>query len=332
MEDINTYNQNISNTLQNLNYVKDNASNVYGSDELQKKYDVIKHNEESAVTDYKNSKNLVMNEKVNNWKNLLSVQNDLNKTESQILDKSNQNFSKEFNENMVKLNYINNEITTKNKIILMNQYTSETKELTVRAMKSIILYLVLMVVPLFLTARGFVRPLYGYGAILISGLITFIVVFIQFRRDGESDMLNIINKGKETSTDMARTFIKDVFPKSLVHKCPKKCRPYNPSEEEETPPEPSYDYNHGNEVYLDDSMNKWTEGDVPTIGATLKGFEKIRKGVEPKPYYEGDKHSPTYVCRWKYDPTKMTNMNKGLVFHTKIPCEFFPGYETIAKK
>jgi hypothetical protein len=60
-------------------------------------------------------------------------------------------------------------------------------------------------------------------------------------------------------------------------------------------------------------------------------YQKLGEDAEPKPYYGGASENPKYICRWKDDPTKMTNMNKGLEFKSVIPCEFYPGYETVRK-
>lgn len=331
MTTLDQYNNDVSNTLQNLEYVINNGQSVYGGEDLKQKYNQVLHNESAAVTDYQNQKDLVMEDKIKNWKGLLKEKKNIMDAEKKILNKSKNNYINEFNENMIKLNELDKEISTKNQIIQMNQYNFEKKDLTVQAMQSAILYLVLMMVPLTLIFMGVIRPIVGYGAIFIFGLITLCVILIRFRRDGETDIGDIIKKSEKTSEELSRKFIKDIFPKSFVKECPKRCEPTPSEEEEEEPPVPPYDYNHGNEVWLDNSQNRWKQGDIPEIGATLKGWEKIEKGGQPKPYYGTNDGTPTYKCRWKYDPAKMTNMNKGLVFHTKIPCEFYPGYETIGK-
>lgn len=328
MTDINQYNNKVNTTLDNIEYVIKNGGEVYGGDELKRKYEITKHNESAAVNEYKNLKHLAFNEKLLNWQLLQEARNKVSNMGNDIANMSDSSYTNEFNENIIKLNQLDQEISTKDKIILMNQYTYENKEMITKAMRSALLYLVLMILPFTLILMGNLTPLFGYGFIIVCGIITGIVIIVNFKRDGQESIVNLLEKNSKTAKDLAKNFLKDVFPKSFIKPCPRKC---SQEEEEETPPLPPFDYNHGNEVWLDNSQDRWKNGDIPEIGATVKGWNKIKKGGQPKPFYGPDPQTPTYQCRWKYDPAKMTNMDKGLTFHTRIPCEFYPGYETVSK-
>ena len=136
--------------------------------------------------------------------------------------------------------------------------------------------------------------------------------------------VNIVKKTQDTAKEFTKNMVMNILPSP--RKCPKKCKPRRGRVGSES--EVDMD---GNEVWLDNSENKWESGDVPDVGGDELGYKKLGSDVEPKAYYGGAKNNTQYVCRWNGDSTKMTNMNKGLEFTTTIPCKFFPGYETVSK-
>ena len=142
------------------------------------------------------------------------------------------------------------------------------------------------------------------------------------KNNQDNDVVNIMNKTKNTAKDFARTIVKDIFPKSFIKSCPSKINPKVTVQ---------YNYNNGNEVWLDNSQNMWEEGDIPEIGATKQGYLALGDKAEPSPYYGGDPKTPQYTCKWTDDPAKMTDMNRGTTFTTTIPCEYYPGYKTVSK-
>ena len=315
---------NIQTILQNLVYLKDNAPQVYGSKSLQKIYDIIQHNESSAINDYAREKNEITFKKLYNWLNILIQEKKLSEEDLSILNTSNDDFIKEFNDNIVKINTLDREITTKDKMIEYNQYAYESKVRVVIILRAVALYIFLMYVPLGFIGAKVVSMSTGLIFIFFCALSTIIAILVKLSRTKDIKRTDILNKGAETAQSFVKDVIKDIFPKSFVKPCPERC--VQP-EEENPPPLPVYDYNHGNEVWLDNSNNRWKKGDVPTIGATEEGYLELGEEVEPMRYYGGDKDTPKYTCKWKYDPSKMTNMNKGLTFVSTIPCEYYPGYE-----
>jgi Ca2+/Na+ antiporter len=189
-------------------------------------------------------------------------------------------------------------------------------------MKKIILFLVLMIIPQILMVMGVVTIVNGILFIIVCAIITVVVVFFQMKNNEDTEVVNIMNKTKETAKDFARTVIKDIFPKSFIKSCPWKNNPEKTIQ---------YEHNTGNEVWLDNSENQWVDGDIPSIGGTKQGYLNLGKKAAPMPYYGGDPLTPQYTCKWTDDPSKMTNMNRGTQFTTKIPCEYYPGYKTISK-
>lgn len=320
------YTSSINDTINNLNFVKDNSPDVYGTDELKQREQAANLNQRGHITRYAADKMGTQNNKLQNLQNLLSRQQLLGANGIKILNTEANETVKDFNHNVDKLDRIDREITTKEKIIQINQYYYEKKQMTVSAMKSVILYLALMVVPLILVLMGVVSKLYGFIFIGVCGLITLIVILVRLTKMRNPQLENISKKTKETAKDFTKDLLKDILPKDFLKPCPKRCRPHGSEEEA---PEPEYNYVDGNEVWLDNSQNMWKKGDIPTIGANEEGYLELGEDVEPMRYFKGSENTPEYKCRWKYDPAKMTNMDKGQNFTTTIPCEYYPGYETV---
>lgn len=151
-----------------------------------------------------------------------------------------------------------------------------------------------------------------------------------------NDLVNIANKTRNTAKDFVKTVVKDVFPKDFVKSCPSKVNPKVTVQ---------YDYNTGNEVWLDNSQNVWRDGDIPENILSedsapneedKQEYLALSKKNEPSPYYGGDASTPQYTCEWTSDPAKMTDMSLGpnnpkTRFTSTIPCEYYPGYKTISK-
>jgi len=312
--------------INNLNYVKNNSPDVYGTKNLKNRDIVSYYTKRNAMSGYINDKSASYNSKLLNLQRLLQRENNLATNGLNMLNNESNYTINDFNDNIIKLNRIDREITTKDKIIQFNQYSYERKEMLVSSMKSIILYLALMIVPLMLVLMGVVSRMYGFIFIGLCGLITLIVILVRLRNMRQPELENISKKTRETAKDFTKDLLKDILPKSFLKKCPKRCRPHGSEEEA---PDPEYDYMMGNEVWLDNSQNRWKKGDIPTIGANEEGYDALGEEVEPMRYYGKAADTKQYRCRWKYDPAKMTNMDKGVEFTTTIPCEFYPGYETI---
>jgi Ca2+/Na+ antiporter len=203
-------------------------------------------------------------------------------------------------------------------------------------MKKIILFLVLMIVPVIFMAMGYLSVIIGIIFILVCAIITVIVVFFQMKNNEDNDLVNIANKTRNTAKDFAKTVVKNVFPKDFIKSCPSKINPKVTVQ---------YDYNTGNEVWLDNSQNVWRDGDIPENilnedsapkNANKQEYLALSKKNEPSPYYGGDALTPQYTCEWTSDPAKMTDMsrgpmNRGTRFTSTIPCEYYPGYKTISK-
>jgi hypothetical protein len=310
----------IDSILTNQKYLMSNVNTVYPSFSLANLVSNEQKLEREKIKNIQAQQNDGELQKKINLANLYQDEYNVLSANKKLMDDNQKIYFSDFNENTEKIDQLNNVISTKNKTIQINHYEQSKKDRIIFIMKKIILFLFLMIIPVIFMAMGYISVLLGIVFIVVCAIITVVVVFFQMKNNEDGDVINIMNKTKNTAKDFARTVIKDIFPKSFIKSCPSK---ENPSVQVE------YNYNSGNEVLLDNSQNTWEDGDIPTIGATKQGYLALGEEAEPMPYYGGDSQTPQYTCKWTDDPSKMTNMNRGLEFTTTIPCEYYPGYKTI---
>jgi heme/copper-type cytochrome/quinol oxidase subunit 4 len=271
-----------------------------------------------------------------NLANLYNEQNQVLDISKKLMGDNRNTYNLDFNENVEKIDQLNNIISTKNKIIKINEYEQTKKDRIIYIMQKIILFLILMILPVIFMAMGYLSVIIGIIFILVCAIITVVVVFFQMKNNEDNDLVNIANKTRNTAKDFAKTVVKNVFPKDFIKSCPSKVNPKVTVQ---------YDYNTGNEVWLDNSQNVWKDGDIPENilsedsapkNANKQEYLALSKKNEPSPYYGGDALTPQYTCEWTSDPAKMTDMSLGpnnpkTRFTSTIPCEYYPGYKTISK-
>jgi len=311
--------------------IKDKGQSVYDSDVLSKAFNIANFNEKMSIDEYVSNKKISVDEKIKNLEKILSSEDKLLKENIKYINKSQDKYNQEFNENIDKLEYINKEIMTKDKLIMLNDIDSDQKERTVSVLRSIIIFILFMLIPIFASAINLISLGLCIGIVIFFGIITATVITINYYKSKDIDLAR---KTKDTAKEYAMANITDLIDKinpNFVPKCPARCQKKRPfiGEEEQIMMVKGEDDDF-NEVSLDNADNRWVRGDVPVVGSNYMGYKKLGD-AEPKPYYLGTKSGPSYICRWREDPTKMTNLNKGLKFTTSIPCEYYPGYETVSK-
>jgi len=325
---LNSYKQKVTQMEKDLTSLLNQGNNVY-SNTLINNQRASDNNENNALNNYKDDRRMVTAIKTNNAQEILSKDIYYGKEELRYINDVTEKYEGEFNENVVKLNFLNKELMTKSKMILLNEDEADKKDNINYILKSVAFYLFLMLLPISFIKFGILLRELNIMIIVVSGIITLIVVAVVASRNRD---INLVKKTKQTAKDYSIPILQKIVPKGIIKECPAKCMPKKPVYSEEQV-NPSYGNKNvsGNEVWLDNSTNVWEDGYVPEIGGTKLGYQQLGKNMEPKPYYDGIQKPTKYVCRWKGDPTKMTNMNKGQEFTTTIPCNFFPGYETIKK-
>lgn len=328
------YQRQINSLLDNQKYLMSGVNTVYPSFSLGNLVNKERSAELKSIQEYDKEK---QNQNIQTRLNLAGLYNeqievlDISK---KLLSSNRDTYTSDFNENVEKIDQLNNVISTKNKIIKINEYEQTKKDRIIYIMQKIILYLVLMIVPVIFMAMGYLSIVIGIVFILVCAIITVVVVFFQMKNNEDNDMVNIANKTRNTAKDFAKTVVKNVFPKDFIKKCPAKENPKVTVQ---------YDYNTGNEVWLDNSQDVWKDGDIPENNLNEGSFPnnqpsskkteylELAKKNQPSPYYGGDEFTPKYTCEWTGDPAKMTDLNRGTRFTTTIPCEYYPGYKTISK-
>jgi heme/copper-type cytochrome/quinol oxidase subunit 4 len=316
------YQNQINKLLENQKYLMSGVNTVYPSFSLDSLINSTRKAEYDGIKNYDSQKENVKIQTRLNLANLYNEQNEVLSANQKLIVNNKDIYDLDFNENIEKIDQLNNVISTKNKIIQINEYEQSKKDRIIYLMKKIILFLVLMIIPIIFIAMSFVSIVTGIIFIIICAIITVVVVFFQMKNNQDNDVVNIMNKTKNTAKEFIIPILKDILPDSYVKSCPPK---------DNNKPSVNYENNVGNEVWLDNSQNAWEEGDIPSIGATKKGYLALGEEAEPMPYYGGDSKTAQYKCKWIYDPAKRTNMNRGTEFTTTIPCEYYPGYKTINK-
>lgn len=317
------YKSQIDSILNNQNYLFSEVNKVYPSFSLSNLVSQAQNQERDKIkniTNSKDDKNLAV---TLNLANIYKEKYDILNANDKLITTNQDTYLTDFNENIEKIDQLNNVISTKNKIIQINQYEQSKKDRIIFIMQKIILFLVLMIIPVILMTMDYISIIIGIIFIIVCAIITVVVVFFQLKKMQDDELINLVNKTKNTAKDFAKTFVKNIVPKDFIKSCPSKQNPQVTV---------SYDNNSGNEVWLDNSENQWKDGDIPSIGATKQGYLALGEKVKPSPYYGGDPSTPEYTCKWTGDPSKRTNMNsKDTTFKTNIPCEYYPGYQTIRR-
>jgi hypothetical protein len=329
--------QQIQQAYNYMNNIVNNIESVYNSKPLRPQVEATEDKQREKINSYKQLKDTNQIERLYNLKNMLDLGKSVDKLNDGILDETIKVYDEDAIDNVKTLNELNREIMTKSEVISLNDKVLHKRNQIISIMQSIILYLFLMILPVILMSLGNITLLFGFIFIGVCGIITAIVIIVRyfkeakdFARSFPSELRDeALNAVKETAKllqlDNPKCVSKKKFDRlyqnSGVESDPNQKPPVNTSTNTQ-----QYKDNE-NEVYLDNSINVWEQGDVPEIGATLKGYDSLNPAT-PKPYYSGQTNPKVYTCVWNGDPSKLTSMNKGAKFSTTIPCEFYPGFKS----
>jgi len=329
--------QQIQQAYNDMDNIVNNIESVYNSKPLGPQVEATKNKQQSQINSYQQLKDTSRIERLYNLKKMLELGKKVDKINDGILDETIKVYDEDAIDNVKTLNELNREIMTKSEVISLNDKVLHKRNQIISIMQSIILYLFLMILPVILMSLGNITLLFGFIFIIVCGIITAIVIIVRyfkeakdFARSFPSELRDeALNAVKETAKllqiDNPKCVSKKKFDRlyqnSGVESDPNQKPPVNTSTNTQ-----QYKDNE-NEVYLDNSINVWEQGDVPEIGATLKGYDSLNPAT-PEPYYSGQKNPKVYTCVWNGDPSKLTTMNKGAKFSTTIPCEFYPGFKS----
>jgi hypothetical protein len=320
-----------------MDNVVNNVSSVYNGKPLAPQVKETEFKQKLQINSYNQLKDTSNVERIYNLKKMLDLNKSVDKINDGILNETIKVYDEDAIENVKTLNDINREIMTKSEVISLNDKVLKKRNMIISIMQSIILYLFLMILPVILMSLGNITLLFGFLFIGICGIITAIVIIVRYVKEARYFARNfpmevrdeVLSTVKETAKllqlDNQKCVSKNKLPKPYPTENPNQKPPVNNSTDTD-----QYRENE-NEVYLDNSINVWEQGDVPEIGATLKGYDELntkRHKASPEPYYSGQTNPKVYTCVWNGDPSKLTTMNKGAKFSTTIPCEFYPGFKS----
>ena len=234
-----------------------------------------------------------------------------------------------FNELKDKKNDLNKEIFDKDKIIIINENDQYKKERIIMALRPLLILFILMILPVYLLLAGFISVKLGIIVIAVSTIITLIVITVRQVRSHNNVEKSIVRKNITTAKDFGRSLVQTLLPDTIVKKCPSSCS--------KKPDLPEFNYSSGNEVWLDNPINVWKDGQVPTVAgnkrfldiAAEEGFEYI-----PKPEFGPPTFATEHKCVYNSNVDKMTDMERAMItdktdnsFTTKYPCQYWPGFK-----
>ena len=320
-----------------MDNVVNNISSVYNGKPLAPQVKETENKQRNKINSYQQLKNTSQIERIYNLKKMLDLGKSVDKINNGILDETIKVYDEDAIDNVKTINDINHEIMTKSQIISLNDKVLHKRNQIISIMQSIIIYLFLMILPVILMSLGNITLLFGFIFIGICGIITAIVIIVRYVKEAKDFARNFPSELRDEALSVVKDtakLLKIDNPKCISKK--KLPKPYPNSDPNKKPPvnnstnTQQYRDNE-NEVYLDNSINFWEQGDVPEIGATLKGYGELNTKLHKassEPYYSGQKNPKVYTCVWNGDPSKLTSMNKGAIFSTTIPCEFYPGFKS----
>jgi hypothetical protein len=318
-----------------MSNVVDSIPSVYNGPSLVEKIKETETEQRKKIQSYEQLKDTNQIDRIYNLKKMVELNKSVDNINNQILNESIKVYDEDMIDNVITINDLNRDIMTKDEIITLNDTVYKKRNAIISIMKAIILYLFLMILPVLLMSLGNITILFGFIFIGVCGIITAIVIIVSYIKE----MKDISRTFQTEVRDEALSAVKETS--KLLNlddkRCVRKKIPINPD------PNKNHKHKHkktnnnstntaqyrenANEVYLDNSINVWKQGDVPEIGATLKGYEQLYPAT-PEPYYTGQTNPKVYKCIWNGDPNKLTSMNNNTSFSTTIPCEFYPGFKS----
>lgn len=333
----------IQQAYNDMDNIVNNISSVYNGKPLGPQIKATEDKQREQINSYQQLKDTSQIERLYNLKKMLDLGKSVDKINDGILDETLKVYDEDAIDNVKTLNDINHEIMTKSQVISLNDKVLHKRNQIISIMQSIILYLFLMILPVILMSLGNITLLFGFIFIGVCGIITAIVIIVRYVKEAKnferifpSELRDeVLSTVKDTAKLLQIDNPKCVSKKKLPNPYPSSSSGSNSNSTQKPPVNTSTNTqqyrDNENEVYLDNSINVWEQGDVPEIGATLKGYDSLntkKDKATPEPYYSGQKNPKVYTCVWNGDPSKLTTMNKGAKFSTTIPCEFYPGFKS----
>ena len=334
--------QSVQNAYNGMDNIVNNFHSIYRGKPIAPQVSRTENQQRTLINSYQQLKDTSQIDRLYNLKKMLDLSKSVDKINNGILDETIKVYDEDTIENVKTLNEINHEIMTKSQVISLNDVILHKRNRIISIMQSIILYLFLMILPVLLMSLGNITLQFGFIFIGVCGIITAIVIIVRYIKEvrnfartflveARDEILSTVRQtAKLLQIDDPKCVSRRNLPRPISNtgltSDPNRRRPpANTSTNTE-----EYRENE-NEIYLDNSINVWKQGDVPEIGATLTGYNNLntkKDKATPEPYYSGQTNPKVYTCVWNGDPSKLTSMNRRAKFSTTIPCEFYPGFKS----
>jgi len=333
--------QQVQNAYNGMDNIINNLPSVYQGRPIAPQVRRTENQQRAKINSYQQLKNTSQIDRLYNLKKMLDLSKSVDKINNGILDETIKVYDEDAIDNVKTLNEINREIMTKSQVISLNDIIFHKRNRIISIMKSIILYLFLMILPVLLMSLGNITLQFGFIFIGVCGIITAIVIIVRYVKEVRDFARRFPSEARDEILSTVRQTAKLLRldePKCVSRRnLPRPITTTGLTSDPNRRPPPNTSTNtaeyreNENEVYLDNSINVWKQGDVPEIGATLTGYNNLntkKDKATPEPYYSGQTNPKVYKCVWNGDPSKLTSMNRGAKFSTTIPCEFYPGFKS----
>lgn len=249
----------------------------------------------------------------------------LDTQDNEISNKLATYYDIDFNKKYMKINALNKDISTKNKLINLNQIEYLKKQNAIYFISSTIFLILTLAIILAILKMINASKNIIFMTILLIFLLYALNLYKVFRSPVRWDVYkiktsnNIIpeNNNNENCKDRNNEYLKDDYSCKLYG-----CDLLPPDPEDETDGEEEAEEEHdinidsdNSSLLLDSSTNVWKYGDIPETN-------RCGKNNIPKPLYPGVHNKVTkYVCQ-------LNNMtDKPNIFTSTIPCKYYLNYE-----
>ena len=162
-----------------------NISSVYNGKPLAPQIKATEDKQRKQINSYQQLKDTSQIERLYNLKKMLDLGKSVDKINDGILDETLKVYDEDAIDNVKTLNELNREIMTKSEVISLNDKVLHKRNQIISIMKSIILYLFLMILPVILMSLGNITLLFGFIFIGVCGIITAIVIIVRYFKEAK---------------------------------------------------------------------------------------------------------------------------------------------------
>lgn len=175
--------QQVQNAYNGMDNIVNNFHSIYRGKPLAPQVRRTENQQRTLINSYQQLKDTSQIDRLYNLKKMLDLNKSVDKINDGILDETIKVYDEDAIENVKTLNDLNREIMTKSQVISLNDVILHKRNRIISIMKSIILYLFLMILPVILMSLGNITLQFGFIFIGICGIITAIVIIVRYVKE-----------------------------------------------------------------------------------------------------------------------------------------------------